>query len=382
MKVLVVPMSAMAETAGSFSRTVLLANALKEANIDTAVCLAHDVNYKPIDGVKSYFLSAPMPLGLPKMIAAHTFPIAQKLGITSRKSVNSFDDVLHLTGNTDYKYLKQSVSDIRNAIQDFNPDVIYSEFNISAIIAGKIEKKKIFITASIPTQYEYANTLRYVSGLNKLLKEYGVSPVKSCLELFSWVDKKFVPSCYELEPFQEKNVVFCGAWKRISPVISENKNKILVYMGNGTISQKKMVREISAAFKNSGYSVYIAGKGLNKQRIDNKQTAPYFDFQKLLPQSVLYINHGGQNSMIDGLIYGVPQLICVGKVFERKYNAGSIVKIGAGLEIPYKEFAGRNIKAVGEKLISEEKYRENALKTSKVLLSLGGTENIINLLEK
>lgn len=382
MKVLVVPMSAMAETAGSFSRTVLLANALKEANIDTAVCLAHDVNYKTIDCVKSYFLSTPMPLGLPKMIAAHTFPIAQKLGITSRKSVNSFDYVLHLTGNTDYKYLKQSVSDIRNAIRDFDPDVIYSEFNISAIIAGKIEKKKIFITASIPTQYEYANTPRYVSGLNKLLKEYGVSSVKSCLELFSWADKKFVPSCHELEPFQDKNVVFCGAWKRISPVNSENKNKILVYMGNGTISQKKMVSEISAAFKNSRYSVYIAGKGLNKQRIDNIQTAPYFDFQKLLPQSVLYINHGGQNSVIDGLIYGVPQLICAGKVFERKYNAGSIVKIGAGLEIPYKEFVGRNIKAVGEKLISEEKYRENALKTGKVLLSLGGTENIINSLEK
>ena len=148
MRVLVVPMSAMAETAGSFSRVLLLTDALKEADIDTAVCLARDVNYRPIDGVKSYFLSVPMPLGLPKMIAAHTFPIAQKLGITSRKSVNSFDDVLHLTGNTDYKYLKQSVSDIRNAIQDFNPDVIYSEFNISAIVAGKIEKKKIFIPAS------------------------------------------------------------------------------------------------------------------------------------------------------------------------------------------------------------------------------------------
>lgn len=27
---------------------------------------------------------------------------------------------------------------------------------------------------------------RYASGLNKLLKEYGIVPVKSCLELFSW----------------------------------------------------------------------------------------------------------------------------------------------------------------------------------------------------
>lgn len=157
MRVLIVSMAAMAETAGSFSRMVLLAKALKEANIDTAVCLAKDVNYRPIDGVKSYFLSTPMPLGLPKMMAKHTFPIAQKIGITSRKSVNSFDDVLHLTGNTDYRYLK-----------------------------------KIFITASIPTQYGYANTPRYAGGVNKLLEEYGMAPVKSCLELFSWADKKFV----------------------------------------------------------------------------------------------------------------------------------------------------------------------------------------------
>lgn len=382
MRVLIVSMAAMAETAGSFSRMVLLANALKEANIDTAVCLAKDVNYRPIDGVRNYFLSTPMPLGLPKMIAKHTFPIAQKIGITSRKSVNSFDDVLHLTGNTDYRYLKKSVLEIRKAIQDFNSDVVYSEFNISAMIAGKMEKKKIFITASIPTQYGYANTPRYAGGLNKLLEEYGMAPVKSCLELFSWADKKFVPSCYELEPFQDKNVVFCGAWKEIFPGISENKNKILVYMGNGTISQKKMVKEISAAFKNSGFSVYIAGRGLKRQHFDNIQTAPYFDFQKLFSQSALYINHGGQNSVIDGLIYGVPQLICAGKVFERKYNAESIVKIGAGLEIPYKEFTGCNIKAAADKIISQGEYQKNAMKTGKVLLSLGGAGNIIKSLEK
>lgn len=177
MRVLIVSMAAMAETAGSFSRTALLANALKEANIDTAVCLAKDVNYRPIDGVKSYFLSTPMTLGLPKMIAKHTFPIAQKIGITSRKSVNSFDDVLHLTGNTDYRYLKKSVLEIRKAIQDFNSDVVYSEFNISAMIAGKMEKKKIFITASIPTQYGYANTPRYAGGLNTAVMSW--SPFKT-----------------------------------------------------------------------------------------------------------------------------------------------------------------------------------------------------------
>lgn len=373
-------MSAMAETAGTYSRTIRLAENCKKANIDVAVCSAHDINYKPIKGIKNYFLTVPMPLGLPKMIAANMFPIAQKLGITRIKTVKSFEDVLHLTGNIDYKYLKKSISDIQHAIHDFKPDVIYSEFSISAIIAGKIEHKKMFITASFPTQYEYSCTPKYAYGLNKILKEYKLPPVISCLQLFSWADKKFIPSCYELEPFQD-DVTFCGAFKEINPMFSSKRNNILVYMGNGTISQKKMLKEIISAFKDCKYSVYIAGKGLKAQALDNIKIAPYFDFQALLPDSLLFINHGGQNSMVDGLIFGVPQLICAGKVFERNYNAKSILKIGAGLEISYKDFVANNIKILSERIISNPIYQKNALKMGDILLSLGGTQKIIESLK-
>lgn len=380
MKVLLVPMSAMAETAGTFSRTVLLAQALKEANIEVATCAAEDINYKAISGVKNYFLSIPMPLGLPKRIAVHTFPAAQKLGITSRKSINSFEDVLHLTGNISYKYLKNSIDDVRRAIQEFNPDVVYSEFNLSAIIAAKLEKKRIFISASLPTQYEYSSTPRYASGLNKLLKEYGFAQVKSCLELFLWADKRFVPSCFELEPFRDKSIIFCGTWKPVRPVNSGKRDKILVYMGNGTISQRKMLKEVTAAFGSSKYSVYIAGRGIQKQVWNHIHTGPYFDFQALLADALLFINHGGQNSIVDGLIYGVPQIICAGKVFERKYNAKSVAKAGAGIEISYKQFSADTIRAASLEILSTQTYRENASGLGRVLMSLGGTKNIVDAL--
>lgn len=377
MKVLVVPMAAMAETAGTCSRTVLLVNDLKKANIEVALCAAADMNFKPIPSIKNYFLSVPMPLGLPKRIAVHTFPIAQKLGITSKKSVNSFEDVLHLTGNVDYGYLKKSISDIRKAIVDFKPDVLYSEFNISAIIAGKLENKRIFSSVSFPTQLEYSSTPKYASGLNRILREFHLPDVKSCLQVFSWADKKFVPSCFELEPFQDTNITFCGTWKHVEPTFSEKRNKILVYMGNGTISQKKMAKEIVAAFKNSKYLIYIAGMGLKQQKLNNIYIAPYFDFQALFSETLLFINHGGQNSVVDGLIFGIPQMICAGKVFERKYNAQSVVRNGAGIEIPYKEFSAKTLRSSAETILNDQSYRENALKLGEKLLSLGGTENII-----
>ena len=95
MKVLISSMAAMAETAGPSGRARLLVEHLKKEGFEVATCIGEDVNYKPIEGIKNYYLEVPMPLGLPKAIATKTFPIAQKLGIIERKNVGSFEDVLH-----------------------------------------------------------------------------------------------------------------------------------------------------------------------------------------------------------------------------------------------------------------------------------------------
>ena len=50
-----------------------------------------------------------------------------------------------------------------------------------------------------------------------------------------------------------------------------------------------------------------------------------------MPQALVYLNHGGQNSVMTGLIYGVPQIIFPGNIFERQYNAASIEQLKAGL---------------------------------------------------
>ena len=391
MKVLISSMAAMAETAGPSTRARLLAEHLKGAGIEVATCIAEDVNYKPIEGIKNYYLEVPMPLGLPKAIAAKTFPIAQKLGIIERKNVGSFEDVLHFTGNIDYNYLAKSVEDIRKAIADFNPDIVYSEFNISAIIAAKLENKPLYATISYPTQTEYASNPKYAKGIKKFLKENGLPEVYSALDLFKWADESFVPSIYELEPIDKDNVTFCGSWKnRVWNSINEdkntdnnnsginNKNVILVYMGNGTISPNKMLKEIKEAFIGSEYEVYIASLALEKSDYENIHVDKRWDFSKLLNNAVLFINHGGQNSIIDGLIYGVPQLICPGKVFERIYNGKSVEKVGSGKVLEHNQFKSEIIKYESEKLINDNGFRENSKSIGDKLKSHNGIDCILD----
>ena len=402
MKVLISAMSAMAETAGPSGRARLLVEHLKNVGIEVATCMAEDVNYNPIEGVKNYYLEVPMPLGLPKTIASRTFPIAQKLGIIEKKNVKSFEDVLHFTGNIDYNYLIKSVEDIRKAIADFNPDIVYSEFNISAIIAAKIENKPLYATISYPTQTEHSSNPKYAKGLKKFLKENNLPDVSSSLDLFKWADKTFVPSIYELEPIDNDNVTFCGTWKDLKDINpnndnlngndgiendgngndGDNKNIIIVYMGNGTISPKRMLNEIKNAFIGTDYEVYIASLGLEKQEYENIHVDKRWDFSKLLNDSVLFINHGGQNSMIDGLIYGVPQLICPGRVFERIYNGKSVENLGAAKVLNLDEFKSEIIKAESEKLINDNQFRKNSKFIGDKLKSCGGIDCIIDAINE
>ena len=96
MKILIVPMAALAETNGPASRCRALALGFKNAGFEAATCMAKDVNYKVIEDVPNYYLDVPMPLGLPEFYAKKVFPIAQKLGITSKKTVSSLFIVFYL----------------------------------------------------------------------------------------------------------------------------------------------------------------------------------------------------------------------------------------------------------------------------------------------
>ncbi len=378
-RILVVPMSAMAETSGPVSRCCKLAKGYKEAGAQVATCMAEDVNFRPLTGITNYFLDIPMPLGLPKPIATKSFPVAQKLGITSHKAVPSFDEVLHLTGNLDYKYIVKSVSDIRRAIVEFKADVVYSEFNISAIIASKLENVKLFATVSYPTQHSYAHSAKLAHGLNRFLQEVGLPQVESALMLFDWADERYCFSIKELEPFGE-GVKFCGALKKVHMDVHEReRNKILVYMGNGTITAKKMKDEISEAFRGSPYDVYIASSYLKEETDGNIWIAHRWEFDELLDDACLFINHGGQNSIVDGLQHGVPQIVVPGKVFERRFNAESLVKNNAGIMLEQDEFCAEVIREKAKKVIVSDKMRESARELGCKLNSLQAPYIHLNL---
>ena len=161
--------------------------------------------------------------------------------------------------------------------------------------------------------------LNIVQELKNLYRKINLPTIESVLDIFNWADLKIVPSSYELEPIDDENVVFTGPFsvpniKSVEP----NKNKIIAYMGNGTISPKKVIYNLTKAFEQTNFQIYIATEQVKPYKKNNINVDKRFDFSELMPEAIAYINHGGQNSIMTGLIYGVPQIICPGNVFERQ----------------------------------------------------------------
>ena len=384
MRILIVPLPALAPTQGSQLRVRQLITGFRAAGFEVATCAAEDLNFKKQEGITNYFLEIPIPMGLPSCIGKNMFQFAAKTGLSSKKTVHSFDEVLFLTGAIHEGYFRRSVQCICGAIETYKPDLVYSEFNLSAIIAAKLEGVKVFTDYSYPVQDTFASKPSLAKGVNRALKAWGMPGVSSVLEIFKWADYQIVPSSYTLEPIDGENIIFTGPFMTQEESRNQEvkRDKILAYMGIGTISNKKLVHELTGVFAGQPYEVYIVGKGLKAQTRQNIHLAPFIDFKELLPETAVFIHHGGQNSIMDALQYGVPQLICPGKMFERKYNAYSITSRGAGITLSEKAFCSKEIKASITKLIKEESYKQNSQKLWQEIKELGGAARIVELIKE
>ncbi len=379
MKILIVPMVAVAQTDGPSGRAEQLAAAFAARGFEVALCHARGTPARAMAGVQAIPVTVPSPMGLPTWLGKRIFPLAEKLGVIGRKPVRSFEQVLHLAGISAQPCLAASVAELQGVIRVFEPDAVYSEFSLPAIIAALAEHTPLFASHSYPAQAEYAASPQYAKPVNRVLKSLGLPPVRSALELFERATLRVVPSSPALEPMAGENLLFTGPFAAAPAAApTEERDCVLVYMGYGTIPRKRMLRAVKGAFSGSRYTVYVAGRGLGEYRLGNLCIAPRFPFAALLPRAAVLISHGGQNSVMDGLRYGVPQLLCPGLVFERLYNAKSVMVNGAGLLRPLRRFTPSIIQKTVDTLTADPRYAQNALRLGRELTALGGANAVVD----
>ena len=376
-------MLARSQMGGPWSRAQQVARAFQDGGHEVVLAWGDDGNCaNPV--ASTFEIPVPSPLGLPEAIARHTFPLASRLGLMGRKPVHSFEEVLWLTGSLDYRYSCAVVEKLREFIRTWRPDVVYSEFNLAAVIAARAEGISCVGSGSQPTTATYASNPRKSAGIRRLMREMGMPAPASSLSILEGMKRRFIPSCPSLEPEAGERAVYCGFLGEVPTVDSycTDRDCAVLYLGSGSVPAGVAVRvgrQISSVL---GCDVYVAGVPEAVYAAAGREVhcAPRLNFAELLPRSRVMVHHGGQNSMMDALAYEVPQVVVPGSVFERQFNAEAVERTRCGLSLHTPKPA--LISEAALRLVDESALTSGIRGVRDELSALGGIERIVREVEK
>lgn len=376
-------MLARSQMGGPWSRAQRVARAFQDAGHEVTLAWGDDGNCAdPI--APTFEIPVPSPLGLPEAIARHTFPLASRLGLMGRKPVHSFEEVLWLTGALDYRYSCAVVGKLREFMRTWRPDVVYSEFNLAAVIAARAEGIPCVGSGSQPTTVAYASNPRKSAGIRRLLHEMDMPAPASSLTILEGMKRRFIPSCPSLEPEAGERATYCGFLGDVPKLdaCSADRDCAVVYLGSGSVPAGVAVRvgrQLSSAL---GCDAYVAGVPEAVYAVGGHEVhcAPRLNFAELLPRARVMVHHGGQNSMMDALAYEVPQVVVPGRIFERQFNAETIERTHCGLSVRAPKPA--LIAEAALRLVNEVTLSGGLPKLRDELSALGGTERIVREVEK
>ena len=366
---------------GPWSRAQRVARAFQDAGHEAVLAWGDDGNCA-IPVAPTLEIPVPSPLGLPEAIARHTFPLASRLGLMGRKPVHSFEEVLWLTGALDERYARAAVEALRTHMRAARPDVVYSEFNLAAIIAARAEGIPCVGSGSQPTTASYASNPRKSAGIRRLLREMGMPAPASSLSILEGMVRRFIPSGPTLEPRAGERAVYCGFLDEPPALAPTPRDCALVYLGAGSVPAGVAARAGRKLAEAASCDVYVAGVSEATQVTGDHTVccAPRFDFSELLPRARVFVHHGGQNSMMDSLSYEVPQVIVPGRVFERQFNAEAVENARCGLTV--RASKPTLIARAARTLVDEPALISGIRGVRAELSSLGGGARIVREVEE
>ena len=320
--------------------------------------------------------------------------------------LHNLADVALFLNLTQESYVRRSFESELAAIDRFAPDILFSEFKLTAPISATRAELPLVSTACTPAHPEFVSPLfpetgkdinEAAKGFNHLLEEEGIPPVQDVAELFFMRSSlKIVPSAKELEPLLQgiENLHYVGyllydRWER-APLPSSLLEAVTVphlvfaYFSMGEIGPDKYVEVLPKAFDETEFHLVVA-TGAHPDLPLLPESSSNVSFFRMVPgismldRSDAVIFHGGQNTAMASLLHGVPSLVFPGSDFERDFNARGMARIGASIHMKSEDFTPQQIIQSVRRLVGGE-YRKKASAHGQGLLQLGGPMRAADLI--
>jgi UDP:flavonoid glycosyltransferase YjiC (YdhE family) len=382
-RILLIPSPSSAGSVGSVTKSIGIARSLEKRGCE--ICFIMGGKLGALISRYGYqVITAPVPL--PKRTI---------------QEINNVEDVIQWTGMADPDYVEASVNTQMGAINTFKPDVIFAETDPCAAISVGAAKIPSLMICSWPGHPDFPcnrqSSKKTLPIFNKQFKRFKLPESENAAELlYMRADVKVAPTLPELEPELQnrEGIEFTGyildtggQEAQLPPRRQDRDNKqIFIYLSVGAIPPDIYIQVIKDTFKDLPYHVLcVCGYHYSLESLPGSTGT--IRFERFIPaQAVMrgmsmVIFHGGQDTMLTTLLYGLPSLTIPGQHFEREYNAEQLARLGTSKKLPIYAFRPSRLRHLVEEILDEDNlYIKESQKLQNRLKQYRGTEQCADIL--
>jgi MGT family glycosyltransferase len=311
---------------------------------------------------------------------------------------------------------KKYISFIEKALEEFKPDAIIYDFTFLPAIAVSekhdIPRVAIYLTGlpfyeypvpDIGSNYRYNNYPRELFEANfdnakkieSIIREKYEKIIKKKLDIpfFLNPNSKFLNIITTIKEAEfprnnlDETVYFAGPCLHgmafDKPHIEKIKRIIYISLGTFFDKQPELFDLMIDLCKSQDAEIIVtAGKSYKilreKYKNHNVTVYEYVAQSEILKKADLFLTHGGRNSIIEALKYGVPMIVFP-PASENEYNAKLIEYLGCGRMIENINATEIN-KAIRE-VFHGEAYWENTMKISEKMNRVNGASRAVEIID-
>lgn len=162
----------------------------------------------------------------------------------------------------------------------------------------------------------------------------------------------------------------------------------LIYASLGSVQNTKQALFQCIAAACDGLDVQLVithGGGMSADAVRNLPGSPlvveYAPQREVIAKASLTITHGGLNTVMDSLSYGVP-LVAIPITFEQPGNAARVRWTGTGEVIPVSRLTVAKLRTAVQKVLGNSSYAQNAKRIEQAIAQAGGVKRAADIIEQ